>query len=127
MTAAGGGLQTVRPPCKTARMTYAPEVEAPTPYDRAVTHIEQQVDRLNSALGLDDQPHGRRVTYGYIGDLTPGGTDSRRWYVFLPHPGRYGTAADRLGGHATDDVDGAKHTATLVAGATLIAEWNARR
>ena len=42
------------------------------------------------------------VSYGYIGNVWGDGTDDRSWSIFLPHPNRVGTAADRIGGHASD-------------------------
>lgn len=52
-------------------------------------------------------PHRHKVTFGYIGNCDiNGGNDHRAWYVFLPHPGRAGTADDRVGGFATGDLAG---------------------
>jgi hypothetical protein len=41
------------------------------------------------------------VTCGYIGNTYADGTDDRSWFIFLPHPGRVGTAKDRIGGVST--------------------------
>lgn len=47
---------------------------------------------------------GEAWTFGYIGNLTPQ-HDDRGWFAFRPHPGRVGTAADRIGGNGTDDLE----------------------
>lgn len=43
------------------------------------------------------------VSYGYIGNVWNDGTDDRSWSIFLPHPDRIGTAADRIGGYDTNE------------------------
>lgn len=43
-------------------------------------------------------------TFGYIGNCGAG-YDDRAWYAFAPHPGRVGTAADRIGGYSTDELE----------------------
>lgn len=40
-------------------------------------------------------------TFGYIGNCGPG-YDDRVWCAFRAHPGRVGTANDRIGGVSTD-------------------------
>jgi hypothetical protein len=47
---------------------------------------------------------GDEWTFGYIGDVSRHG-DDRGWFAFRAHPGRVGTAADRIGGHGTADLD----------------------
>lgn len=89
-------------------------------YTRVTDRITRLVDQLNEALGLTGSEH--RVTYGYLGnDL------DIDWFVFLPHPGRVGTYADRMGGHRTNDVDAARTTLSLLAGAVTLARWQAAR
>lgn len=47
------------------------------------------------------------ITFGYIGNVgvyRSGPFDDRRWYIFLPHDGRVGTSADRVGGYSTESL-----------------------
>lgn len=47
------------------------------------------------------------VTFGYIGNCGVarwGKFDDRRWYLFLPHPGRVGTPHDSVGGYSTESL-----------------------
>lgn len=49
-------------------------------------------------------------SFGYLGNCsgmegTPAFDDDRFWYAFASHPGRVGTASDRIGGFATSDLD----------------------
>lgn len=60
---------------------------------------------------------GEAWTFGYIGNVDRYG-DGRGWYAFRPHPGRAGTAADRIGGHGTEDLDKLEH---VLAGAYAMA------
>ncbi len=89
---------------------------------RVLSNIERQVVALNLALGLNPDI-GVRATYGYIGNITADG-DERTWFVFLPHPGREGGLDDRLGGHATDDLDGMLRTLAFLRGAVALARWS---
>jgi hypothetical protein len=92
-------------------------------YDAVIARIQRTVAALNADLGLSTEfdEHFRRtcVAFGYIGNCgprRPDGTyanDDRIWSVYLPHPGRVGTADDSIGYFRTGDLDGAK--ATLVA------------
>lgn len=92
-----------------AAMTDA-EREAAT-YARMTRLIEAGVATLNEVLGLTDADHSHKVTFGYIGNCSPSGAnDDRRWYVFLPHPGRVGTMDDTLGGFSTGNASGAHGT-----------------
>lgn len=68
--------------------------------------------RAGSALLRNDRQYARAevicrplpgVTMGYIGNIYADGTDDRAWSIFLPHPGRVGTEADRLGRYSTQD------------------------
>lgn len=95
--------------------------------ERVHEQIERMVTQMNKALGLDPADYSRRVSFGYIGNVDPSGSnDDRAWYVFLPHPGRVGTDADCLGsGHRTDDYAGAVRTAAMVSGALRFARWRA--
>lgn len=92
-----------------------------TPYTRAITAIERNVAALNLVLGVLDGPRNKQATFGYIGDLTAR-YDDRSWYVFLPHPGRPGTSDDRIGGFATDDVEGAVACLLALQGAIKMAK-----
>jgi hypothetical protein len=92
------------------KTTASHDPQALADFDRHVAAIEALVAELNADLGLTltDNP----ITFGYIGDLngyapgTPRHIDSRSFFVFLPHPGRVGTAADRIGGFAYGDAYG---------------------
>lgn len=91
-------------------------------YARHEAGLRKQVDELNELLGLADADH--RATFGYIGNCSPnGGNDDRAWYVFLPHPGRVGTADDRLGGFSTGSAEGVwatrKAVSALIQGVRL--------
>lgn len=70
--------------------------------------LKAEVAELNALLGLTDAEH--KVTYGYIGNgkLTANGWDLSDclWSVFLPHPGRVGTDADRVGAFPTGSLEG---------------------
>lgn len=61
------------------------------------TMLTAKVDALKAELP--------GITFGYIGNVgvdRSGPFDDRSWYVFLPHPGRIGTYADRVFvGHKT--------------------------
>lgn len=97
-----------------------------TRYDRCIRLIKANVALLNEALGLstkmDADLRTNCVTFGYIGNCSPGGkNDYRSWSVFLPHPNRYGTADDRIGSFRTGDVEGAQATLVAIAASVKIA------
>ena len=93
-----------------------------TDYDRRIACIEKLVLKLNEALGLDPADYSNRVSFGYIGNCGPN-YDDRSWYVFLPHPGRVGQPADRMGGFATGDAAGAATLHAQLSGAVTIARF----
>jgi hypothetical protein len=64
---------------------------------------------------------GAEWTFGYIGNVS-GARDDRRWYAFAPHPGRVGTADDRIGGVPTEKLG---DLATMLAGALALARVQA--
>lgn len=80
--------------------TATPE-EIAAAYTRQEALLRDEIAALNSELGLVDH----KITFGYLGNLS-NTRDDRLWFVFLPHPGRTGTAADRLGGFTTGELDG---------------------
>lgn len=75
-------------------------------YERQQEILEREIDELNRDLGLTEH----KITFGYIGNGRRGrdGWDLSDvlWFVFLPHPGRYGKADDRLGGFNTGSLEG---------------------
>jgi hypothetical protein len=74
-------------------------------YGRHEAAVRAQVVELNELLGLADADH--KASFGYIGNCDfNGANDYRRWYVFLPHPGRVGEENDRLGGFSTGSAEG---------------------
>lgn len=108
-------------------------VPTETDYDRAITRIKRLVDELNKVLGYevseDYSGYSKDgVTFGYIGNLWTGATDGskgddRSFMVFLPHPNRVGTDADRLGGFSYGDLDGTRSTLAQLAGALRLTKW----
>lgn len=72
--------------------------------------LKAEIAELNALLGLTDADHSHQVTYGYIGNAKMGrdGWDMSDclWSVFLPHPGRVGTDADRVGSFPTGSLEG---------------------
>lgn len=84
-------------------------------YDRVIDAINRVMNELNKMINGD-------ATFGYIGNLSQF-RDDRAWYVFLPHPGRVGTAEDRLGGFSTGDINGARHTLTALSGALTMTRY----
>jgi len=89
-------------------------------YDRLVGQVHVLLARLNEAIGGG-------ATFGYLGNLDTCFGDDRSWYVFLPHPGRAGTSADRLGGFGTGDAAGVKALVAQLCGALTMAEYLANR
>lgn len=90
-------------------------------YARVIERIEALVAELNVELGLTaTYPEPRNgLSFGYIGNCGHrparnggGAFDDRLWSIFLPHPGRVGTADDRLGAFATGDLAGARRALT---------------
>jgi hypothetical protein len=75
-------------------------------YARQEAILRDEIAELNELLGLAaDARH--KVTFGYIGNCDPNGArDHRSWSVFLPHPGRVGTDAHRVGSFSTGNLDG---------------------
>lgn len=62
-------------------------------------------------------------TFGYLGNCsgmegTPAFQDDRFWYAFASHPGRVGTARDRIGGFSTSELD---RLAAMLGGAVSLA------
>lgn len=88
-------------------------------YDRVIDCIKRQVAKLNEALGL---PADEGATFGYIGGID-GLRDDRKYYVFLPHPGRMGTSTDLVGGFAHGDEAGARALACTLGGMLTLARW----
>lgn len=90
---------------------------------KIVERLERMTKRLAEVSGED-------VRFGYLGNCnfarpgTPAYRDDRSWCVFLPHPGRVGTSADRIGGHGGDELEA---LIPLVAGALKLATWQANR
>jgi hypothetical protein len=80
-------------------------------YDTIKARLEAEIEELNAELGLTDR---NRITFGYIGNgkIGPNGWDLTgcRWFVFLPHPGRYGKADDCVGGFDNGDLEGLHRT-----------------
>jgi hypothetical protein len=93
-------------------------------YTAVIDRIRAMVLTLNQALGLDptDWKSGIRVSFGYIGNVEVG-RDDRLWSVFLPHPGRVGTAADAIGAFRTGDLDGACSTLVQLVAFTKGVTW----
>lgn len=91
-------------------------------YERAVQAITTAVALLNVTLGIAAAAK-HRVTFGYIGNCDLPRYDDRIHKVFLPHPGRYGTAADTIGGFRTGDLDGARACLAAVNAASRMALW----
>lgn len=101
-----------------------------TDVDRFEIILRDRVAALNEALGYSDTAWDAiRVTVGYVGNcaMTQDADgfpayDDRRWYVFLPHPGRVGTDEDRLTwGWATRDADGWQRAIDTATAATRVA------
>lgn len=85
--------------------------------------------RLDKVAGLLSEALGADVRCGYIGNCsgipdTPAWRDDRSWSIFLPHPGRVGTDADRIGCVRTEDL---AELLPLAAAALKLARWNAAR
>jgi hypothetical protein len=99
------------------------ETEHNNEVTRLTRRIEQLVDEINEAFGVSET---NRMTFGYIG-IEADGYDARRWYVFLPHPGRTGTEEDRLGGgFRTGDVVGMRVMTAQLAAVLKTARWATR-
>ena len=63
----------------------------------------QPADRCQRLVEMISEATGEPWTFGYIGNVERR-RDDRAWYAFRPHPGRVGTAEDRIGGVATEDL-----------------------
>lgn len=61
-------------------------------------------DQCRRIVNLIAEATGEEWTFGYIGNCGPG-YDDRSWSAFRPHPGRIGTASDRIGGYPTAELD----------------------
>jgi hypothetical protein len=98
-------------------------------WDTVLELIEKAVRDLNETLGLpvDYAEHlatGRPyVTFGYIGNCSPGGGhDDRLWMVFLPRAARMQPRHDTsLGSVHTGDVPAARHLLAQVRAAVTVA------
>lgn len=72
-------------------------------YARQEAILRDEIAELNTLLGVTEH----KVTFGYVGNVNANGTnDQRAWMVFFPHPGRVGTAADRVGSFPTGSLEG---------------------
>lgn len=84
-------------------------------YDRLIERVRKLVENLNEVIGGG-------ATFGYLGNCDSR-HDYRCWYVFLPHPGRVGTADDRLGGFGTNDLAGVESLVSQLHGAMIMAKY----
>jgi hypothetical protein len=73
-------------------------------YARQEVILRDEIAELNALLGLAEDAE-YKVTFGYLGNLG-NGRDDRTWMVFLPHPGRVGTADDQVGSFSTGNLEG---------------------
>lgn len=89
-------------------------------YEQVVERIKRRIEVLNEILGydpkLDENFRCHAVTFGYIGN-----DKDVIHFVFLPHPGRYGTEDDRIGGFRTGDIGGAAAALGALNGAIIVA------
>lgn len=92
------------------KMTTSPAARRPRTAHERCTRI---VEMIAAATGDE-------WTLGYIGNVDRHG-DDRPWFAFRAHPGRVGTAADRIGGLDLEDLapvlSGALQMARMQAGA----------